>query len=379
MKKRLLLITLAATLAALWSVPAGAQVLLATIKGKVTDENGPMVGVKVEYYETNTGRKHTLTTDKKGDYFSLGIQDGVYRVTLSKDGQTIWTQDNVHVSISAPDGINEENFDLPKLRIAAMSQPGQPQITAEQLKKIEEKKKENLSIEVLNEKLAAAKAAQDAQNWDLAVTILTEATSLDPARHELWASLCVAELGGKKFEDAGAHCQKAITLAQQQQPTPDNVKLAKYHNNLGQAYAKTGKTQEALAEYTSAAQADPTKAAIYYFNLGAVLTNQSARQQDQAARFHLIDQATEAFDKATTADPKYAEAYYQKATNLVNKATTEKDPKTGKERMVVPPGTAEAYKKYLELEPTGSHAEDVKAMLTMIGAEVQTTFKKGKK
>ncbi|MGH9668781.1 MAG: carboxypeptidase regulatory-like domain-containing protein [Terriglobales bacterium] len=372
MKKIVLLITLAATLAALWIAPAGAQVLLATIKGKVTDETGPMVGVKVEYYEQNTGRKYTLTTDKKGEYFSLGVQDGVYRVTLSKDGQAVWTQDNVHVSISAPDGINEENFNLPELRAAAMSKPGQAALTVEQVKKIEEKKKENLSIEALNEKLAAAKAAQDAQNWDQAVAILTEATSLDPTRHELWASLCVAELGGKKFEDAGVHCQKAITLAERQ-PTPDNVKLAKYHNNLGQAYAKTGKTQEALAEYTTAAQADPASAATYYFNLGAVLTNESARQQDQAARFHLIDRATEAFEKAIAADPSYAEAYYQKAVNLLGKATLDKNNK-----MVAPPGTAEAFNKYLELEPTGRHAEEVKGMLAYIGAEVQTSYGKSR-
>ena len=365
MKKRLLLITLAATLAALWSVPAGAQVLLATIKGKVTDENGPMVGVKVEYYETNTGRKHTLTTDKNGDYFSLGVQDGVYRVTLTKDGQPIWTQGGVPVSLSAPDGVNEANFNLPELRAAAMSQPGTPKITAEQLKKIEEAKKENASIEVLNQKLAAAKAAQDAQNWDQAVAILTEATSMDPARHELWASLCVAELGGKKYEDASGHCQKAVALAQQQQPSPDPIQLAHYHNELGQAYAKTGKTQEAVAEYTSAAQADPGSAAKYYYNLGAILTNAFK-----------ADEAVQAFDKAIAADPNYADAYYWKATNLINKATVEKDPKTGKDRMVAPAGTAEAYQKYLALKPDGQFAQAAKDVLTMIGAEVQTTFGK---
>ena len=45
MKKGLLLITLATMLAALSIAPARAQ-MLCTVKGKVTDENGPMAGVK---------------------------------------------------------------------------------------------------------------------------------------------------------------------------------------------------------------------------------------------------------------------------------------------------------------------------------------------
>lgn len=371
MKKAILLVTLAAALAALSVAPLSAQTL-ATVKGKVTDENGPMTGVKLEYLDKNTGRKYTLTTDKKGEFFSLGIADGVYRVTLSKDGQVFWTQDNVRISLSAPEGINEQNFDLPKLRAAAMSQPGQPRMTAEQLKRIEEAKKENATIEALNEKLAAARAAEDAKDWNQAVTILTETTTMDPTRHELWANLCLAEMGAKQFDGAVAHCEKSLALAQQQ-PNPDPVRLAQYHNNLGQAYAKAGKAQEAMGEYTSAAQADPASAGRYYFNLGAILTNESARQSDQAARFRMIDQATAAFDKAIGADPSYAEAYYQKAVNLLGKATLDKSNK-----MVAPPGTAEAFNKYLELEPTGRHAEEVKQMLTYIGAEIQTSYGKSK-
>ena len=369
-KSKLLRMTLAAVVSLALALPAWPQAGYATVKGKVTDETGPMVGVKVEYSSKDTGRKFSMTTDKKGEYYSIGVWSGVYKVTLSKDGQVFWTQDNVQVSLAVEDSINVHDFDLLKLRAAAMSKPGQATITAEQMKRIEQAKKESATIQTLNEKLAAAKAAEDANDWNQAVTILTEATTLDPTRHELWANLCLAELGGKKFDDAAAHCQKGIALVQQQ-PNPDPVKLAQYHNNLGQAYVKTGKTQEAVAEYTSAAQADPSSAARYYFNLGAILTNESARQQDQATRFRMIDQATEAFDKAIAADPNYAEAYYQKAVNLLGKATLDKNNK-----MVAPPGTAEAFNKYLELEPAGRHAEEVKQMMAYIGAEVQTSYGK---
>lgn len=370
MKGRFLKMMLGAAVVALALGVAAWGQAITTVKGKVTDGSTPLAGIKLQLHNTENGSDYTLTTNQKGEFFSMGIALGAYRITLSKDGQLIWTQENVHVGLD--EASNEFDFDLAKLRAAALSQPGQSQVTAEQLKKMEEAKKEKVTVEALNQKLAAAKAAEEAKDWHQAVTILTEATTMDPTRHQLWANLCLADLGDKQYDQAVTHCQKGIELAQQA-PNPDPVNIAQYHNNLGQAYVNAGKTDQAVAEYASAAQSDPAGAAKYYFNLGAVLTNQSARQADQAARFKLIDQATEAFDKATAADPTYAEAYYQKAVNLLGKATLDKSNK-----MVAPPGTAEAFNKYLELEPTGPHADEVKGMLAYIGAEVQTTYGKQK-
>ena len=49
------------------------------------------------------------------------------------------------------------------------------------------------------------------------------------------------------------------------------------------------------------------------------------------------------------------------------------------DKMVAPDGTAEAFQKYLELSPTGPHAEEAKAMLAGIGATVETTYGTKKK
>ena len=57
---------------------------------------------------------------------------------------------------------------------------------------------------------------------------------------------------------------------------------------------------------------------------------------------------------------------------MLAKATTKGD------KMVAPDGTAQAFNKYLELEPTGQYADAAKQMLGMIGAPVQTTFGKSK-
>lgn len=364
MKKAMLLITLAAALLALASMPAWAQGVYAIVKGKVTGDNGPMPGVKLDYKNTDTGSKYSMSTDKNGEFFSLGILPGPYTVTLTKDGQVIWTQENVRVTLNVPDQTNIANFDLPELRAAAMSKPGQPVMTPEQLKKIEEAQKETATVKNLNDLMASAQTAEDGKMWDQAIAIMNQATVAGANRHEVWGKLCEIELGAGKNQDAEEHCKKAITLAEAG-PNTDKSRLAGYHNNLGQAYAKGGKTQEAMAQYSSAAQADPANAARYYFNLGAVLTNTFK-----------TDEAIQAFDKVIAADPTYADAYYWKATNLINKATTGKDPKTGKDRMIAPPGTAEAYQKYLELAPDGRFSQAAKDVLAMIGAEVQTTYGK---
>src|SRR5262249_61520627 len=140
-----------------------------------------------------------------------------------------------------------------------------------------------------------------------------------------------------------------------------NEKLAAYYNNLAEVYAKSNKVDDAVATYAKAAQLDPAHAAQYYFNTGAVLTNSGK-----------VDDAITAFDKVIAADPSRADAYYWKGVNMIGKATLKGD------KMVAPEGTAEAFNKYLELQPTGQFAQPAKDMLASIGANVQTSYGKKK-
>lgn len=331
--------------------PAWSQVT-AAVKGKVTDESGqPMVGAIVEYHSQDTGRKYNLDVDKKGEYYSIGVTSGTYKVTLYKNkeeqkaGRSLFFFNKVQVTISKETNILD--FDMASERAKAGTT-----MSAEQKKQQEEVQQENVKIKGLNEMLAQAATASDAGNFDLAAEILTKATGADPTRDLLWFKLGDAYLGGKKYDQAVESYQKAIAIKPQ----------GAYYNNLGQAQVKSGKVQEAIASYEQAAQIEPISAGQYYFNMGAVLTN-SGRSEEAIA----------AFDKCIAADPDKAEAYYWKGVNLLAKATLDKN-----NRMVAPPGTEESFNKFLELQPEGQLAEAAKQMLASIGAEVQTQYKKSK-
>ncbi len=376
MKQRVLMMVLVVAVAALCVPPVFAQAT-GTVKGVCRDAQGnPIAGANLEWNNTDNGRKYNLKTNKKGEYFSLGIEPGKYKVTLTQDGKQL---DQV---AGFPVGVDEAtlDFDLKKAQAEAAQQKG---ISPEQLKAMQEQQakaaKETNTVKALNEKLSVANQAMQGGDFETAITTLNEATQADPTRDLLWARLGDAYLSSapkqadsaektRRYGEAITDYQKAIDLKKKSMEAgakPDDPKLlAAYYNNLGQAEARTGRLDESVKAYDMAAQLNPAGAAQYYYNQGAVLTNSGK-----------VDEANAAFDKSIAADPTKADAYYQKGVNLINKATT--DPKTGK---VIPaPGTAEALNKYLELQPTGQFAEGAKGMLQYIGSSIETSYGSKKK
>lgn len=373
MRQRIAILVLI-SLIALSAAPVFAQVA-GTVRGNCKDVDGkPIADAVVQWDNTDNGQKYTMKTNKKGDYFSLGVSMGRYDVKLvGKDGQEIYHFNAVTVGADE----KELDFDLAKERAAQAQGEG---LTAEQKKQLQDQQakiaKENATIKNLNEKLVAARQASDAGNYDAAIATLTEATQTDPTRDLIWGRLGEVYLISaskqtdsaeklKRYSEAAEDYNKAIDLKQKamdadpKQKTPDATKvLAQYYNNLANALGKAGKTDEAVKNYTQAADLDPAGAAQYYFNIGATLTNAGK-----------IDEAIAAFDKTIAADPTKAEAYYQKGVGLVGKATIDKDGK-----VVAVPGTAEAFNKYLELQPNGPYADAAKSMLQYIGSTVQTSY-----
>jgi tetratricopeptide (TPR) repeat protein len=362
-------------------VPAVFAQASGSVKGVVKDPQGnPVADAIVVYTNQDNGQKYALKTNKKGEYFSLGISAGKYNVVIYKnaDDQKAGKEMDHVTGFQVQLDENTLDFDLKKEQENVAKGQG---LTPEQLKQVQEQKakqeKEVTTVKSLNEKLNAAKTAADAGDYDTAITNLTEANQMDPSRDLVWFKLGdyyrlsaakqtdTAEKQ-KRLASAVESYQKAVELKQaapaSKDPTADAKTLAAYYNNLAEAYAKSNKVDDAVKTYALAAQTDPTAAGQYYFNTGAVLTNAGK-----------VDDAISAFDKVIASDPNKADAYYWKGVNMIGKATLQGD------KMVAPPGTAECFQKYLELQPTGTYADAAKQMLASIGASVETTFGTKKK
>ena len=379
MKKHFAIFLFAILALGLCVPPAFAQAS-GTVHGICKDAQGnPIADAVVVWANMENGQKYALKTKKNGEYFSLGITPGKYLVTLYKNADDVKANKELdHVKgfqVQLDD--NDLPFDLKKEQESAAKGVG---LTPEQLKQMQEAQakqaKETNTVKALNDKLTAAKTAADAGDFDTAIASLTEATQMDATRDLVWFKLGdyyrlsapkqtdPAEKQ-KRLDSAVEAYQKAVDIKKSvtNDKDPNATKnLAAYYNNLADALYKAKKIDDAVKTYEMAAQADPSQVAQSYFNIGAVLTN-SGRP----------DEANAAFDKCLAADPTRSEAYYQKGLNLLGKATLQGD------KTVAPPGTAEAFQKYLELAPTGPNADAAKAMLTSLGAKVETSYGTKKK
>ena len=183
----------------------------------------------------------------------------------------------------------------------------------------------------------------------------------------LWAQLGQAQAALKEYDDAEASFKKALELqAAQPKPKPDIQGMA--NAGLGEIYARSGKVPEANAAYAEAAKLNPTSAAMYLRN-EAVIFFQANNADAQVA----------AAQEALKVDPNAAVLYYVIGQGLVQKATMAPDPSNPKvQRIVLPPGCAEAYQKYLELAPNGPYAADAQGILAQAGQKVSSSYKAGK-
>jgi tetratricopeptide (TPR) repeat protein len=378
MKKRFAIFLVAILALGLSVSPVFAQAS-GTVKGVAKDAQGnPVADGIVVWTNTDNGQKYTLKTNKKGEYFSLGLSPGKYMVTLYKNADDMKAGKEMDHVKGFQVQLDENTLDLDVKKEMESAAKGQG-LSPEQLKQMQEQQakqaKETTTVKTLNEKLNAAKAAADTGDFDTAIASLTEATQVDPSRDLLWFKLGdyyrlsapkqtdPAEKQ-KRYSSAIESYQKAIDIKKgaTNDKDPNAAKnLAAYYNNLAEAYAKTGKTDDAVKTYEMSAQADPSAATQAYFNTGAILTNAGK-----------VDQANAAFDKVIAADPNRADAYYWKGVNMIGKATLQGD------KMIAPPGTAEAFQKYLELQPSGAYADAAKQMLAQIGSSVETGYGKKK-
>jgi tetratricopeptide (TPR) repeat protein len=318
--------------------------------------------------------EYTFPLDANGNYKGSGIKIGNYTAVVYQGGHSV---DFMPAPLAMGDD-KQVDFDMTRKAYMDKMSPADRAALEEYKKNAAATIAANSKIANLNVLLTTARTDTKSGDFAGAVKAMTDATTAKPDEPILWDTLGDAQLGeanaadkaakankttdptvADKYTAAEASYQKALTLnAALAKPSADLAAAA--NNQLAQAFGKTGKTKEASDAYEAAAKADPTKAAMYYFNEAATLFN--ANDMDGAAA---------AADKAITADPTRVDAYYIKGQALVQKATV--DPATNK--ITAPPECIAAYQKYLELAPTGPHAEEIKGILQGIGASVTEQYK----
>ncbi len=358
---------LAAVVMALVAVMAQAQQQTGSIHGHVQDPaTTPIPNAKVELSTDGKTAKYTFTSDANGDYKGDGIAPGTYVVTLFQvppDGSAPKPVDRFESVKVAAGQDTTQDFDLSRPDYIKKLSPEQQKAIQEAKGKNAEINKENQNVKQLNGMLQQARADIQQKKFDEAATTMQQATGIKPDSAVLWLELGIAQNGQKKYDDAATSLKKAIDLdAASKKPSPEVEGAA--DNALGEAYAATNKIPDATAAYDAAAKIQPANAGMFYSNEAIVLSKAGNSDATVAAA-----------DKAIAADPKKPVPYYLKGQALIGKATV--DPKT--QRILAPPGTAEAYEKYLELDPNGPMANDAKGILEQIGAKQQTKFSAGKK
>ncbi len=238
----------------------------------------------------------------------------------------------------------------------------------------------------VNAALTTARADNKDKRFADAETLMLQITSAQPNLILPWIELGTAQIGLKKYKDAEKSFKIALgvdpaslklehhgdfyapeeanavapsatrasrvggTVTNAESRTPE-IKGVSYAS-LGEIYIKTGKSDEAEKAYDEAVKANPTGAALYRGN-ETIYFFQAGNAEGQLA----------AAEQAIAVDPNRAILYYFKAQALVNKATI--DPKT--QKMQLPPGCADAYKKYLSLDPNGQFSADAKGVLNSAG------------
>jgi tetratricopeptide (TPR) repeat protein len=354
-----------------------------TLEGNVKGPDGqPMKGAVIVLERTDIKGHYQVKSDKKGHWLYTGLPLGTYDVSCQVDGKVV---DKVS-GVKSKYGDNTEvpDFDLQKTQQAAaqqqqanqtgemtqdqtrgMSKEQKAQMEAQLKQRSEAMKKNkalndafNLAQDELKQAAAEPDKTKKAPLYQQAIDNLNKGGQLDPQQVAVWNSLGDAYTGlgdsqtgdekNKSYDQAIEAFKKGLAIK------PDDAGV---YNQMGNIYAKQKKMPEATEALNKAASMNPAMASKAYFNLGANLVNSGH-----------ADQASDFFKKATDADPSYAEAWYQLGSTSMMKGSV--DAKTGKQ--TYPPETGPALQKYLELQPSGPHAQEATAMLSALGETVQT-------
>lgn len=350
---------------------ASAQVT--RLSGQVLDMQGnPYPGVVITITNKGEGTKYTITTDKDGKFVQNGLKIGIYDINFKKDNIDYTQTMQINGSMADTGAVLNMNFK--EIAEKTGYNPEAAKKQAEAAAKFKEMKthfdtgvKAMNDASTLKQQLRTTTDATQKQtlqaslntDYQTAITEFSQAQQgvpeKDPNLPMILGNLGAAYEGVGQYDKAADAAQQAANI----KPTPSA------YEQLGTDLAYEGKMQDASAACEKAASLDPADkntGEICYKNLGIVLTN-AGKMADAAVPLK----------KASELNPNDAQVWYLLGNALMNQVDTKKE--NGKDVYVIPPGTKEAYQKYLQLEPNGPNAEEAKQALAGLDAMTGATSK----
>src|SRR5271157_1130723 len=283
------------------------------VTGKCTGEDGqPLVGYTIQLERQEMKWSGHTKTNKKGEYTYIGLQTGMYKVTLLNPAGGPVFHINQHVGLGDPTVVN---FDMAKEKAAAYKEQ---MANPETAKKVEEQQKEQKQFTGLKATFDQGSALFNQGRFAEAAAMYEQAL---PLAKEKNVPIVLGQLGQAYSKEAGQEQNRDARMQDQQkaidyfqkaiQLDPNN---AGFHGGLGSVYADMGKVPEAQAELQKAADINPGGASTYYYNLGVVMVNQNK-----------MDEAAVVLKKASELDPTNANAFYWYGMALLGKAEYKAD------------------------------------------------------
>lgn len=246
-----------------------------------------------------------------------------------------------------------------------------------------------LSVDAANADLKTARTANQEKRYTDAEALMLRDTAARPNMPPLWLELAQAQLGQNKYPEAETSFKAALSNGEtaktkapaggfyaegqgtnahasvtRTETAPKNADLREVqgaaYSGLGEIYIHLNRIPEAKEAYDKAAAANPAGAPLYLRN-EAILYLKAGNAVEQV----------EAANKAIALDPTRAALYFFKGQGLAAQATI--DPKT--QKLILPPGSADALQKYLAMDPSGPYSADAKGMLTAAGITVSAAKK----
>lgn len=322
------------------------------LRGELWGPDGdgiPGVTIRLERIDAGGENTYEITSDERGDWTHLSVTQGDYEVQFE------WGDKLYQTLITIGVGDNPVRFDLAALEYEGYEYNRETGISERTVRDINElstsapiiraprndeereaRERAEANEARTREAFNLGREAREAGNYEEAINQFSIAAEGDPTQHIIFANLALTYERAEMWDQAAATYERAQNLASFADVAPEDTN---YYPQMTLAHAMTGNTQLALRNADRLAAIDPASAALSFYNVGAILTNQGD-----------IEGSVRAFERAIELDPESAESYYQ--IGIAKLASDETIPEA------IP-----LFEKYLDLAPNGPNAEGARGLL----------------